>query len=252
MFTVVPTQEHIFTVLRSALQAILPAGIEIVQAQDNRVIEPQQSDFVVMTPLRRDRLETNVDTPFDCLFTASIAGTTMTVTSVTYGVITLGNQLFGTGVTANTKIISQLSGSAGDTAGGLGTYKVSILQSDLSQPMASGVNSLLQPTNFMIQLDVHGPNSGDNVQVISTIFRDEYGVNLFASACAALGLPLAAVTPLYADDPTQQPFINAEDQFEFRWIVQAYLQANESLTVPQQFAGIVTPTFVEVVTAFPA
>lgn len=241
-----------FTCLKASLAAVLPATLEIVQAQDNRVPEPQGSDFIVMTPMRRDRLETNVDTPFDCVFTASInaglAGGTMTVTAMSFGTITLGNQVFGTGVAASTLIVSQLSGSVGGT----GVYAVSVRQTIPSQTLASGVKDLLQSTRFLVQLDVHGPNSGDNAQVVSTIFRDEYGVDLFSAQCLALGLDQSAVVPLYADDPNQVPFVNDQDQYENRWVIEAYLQANEHLTTPQQYTDTVIVTNVSVLTAFPA
>lgn len=53
--------------------------------------------------------------------TASIAGTTMTVTVLGAGTIYPGMNIKGTGVAANTLILSQLSG----TTGGVGTYKIS-------------------------------------------------------------------------------------------------------------------------------
>jgi hypothetical protein len=248
MFTVTPTQEQVFTCLRSALLAIMPAGVEVVQAQDNRVIEPRPSDFIVMTPMRRDRLETNVDTPMDALFTASIAGGTMTITGMQFGQITLGNQIFGSGIAAGTLIVKQLSGSVGGT----GLYTVSVNQTLSSRTLAAGTENLLNPTQFMVQLDVHGPNSGDNAQVISGIFRDEYGVNLFVAQCQALGIDDNAVVPFYADDPRSIPFWNAEEQMEKRWVIEAFMQINEQLLVPQQFAGTVTTTEVSVLTAYPA
>ena len=57
-------------------------------------------------------------------FTASISGNVMTVTAVASGTIVNGGALTGTGVTSNTTITGQLSG----TAGGIGTYAVSISQ----------------------------------------------------------------------------------------------------------------------------
>jgi len=57
-------------------------------------------------------------------FTASIASTTMTVTAVGSGVIAVGQVITGTGVTAGTTILAQLTGSAGST----GTYTVSASQ----------------------------------------------------------------------------------------------------------------------------
>lgn len=247
MFTVSPTQEQVFTCLRGSLVSILANVVEIVQAQDNRVPEPQSADFIVMTPMRRDRLETNIDTPFDALFTASISNGTMTVTAVAHGVLTLGNQVFGTGIAAGTLIVKQLSGSLGGT----GTYSISVRQTLPAQSLAAGVEDVLQPTNFLIQLDVHGPNSGDNAQTVSTIFRDQFGVALFVSQCQTLGLDDNAVVPLYADDPKQIPFINDQDQYENRWVIEAFVQANMHLAVPQQFAAEVTVTEIEVLTAYP-
>lgn len=56
--------------------------------------------------------------------TASIAGTTMTVSAVGSGAVTVGQTLSGSGVTAGTKVVRQLTG----TPGGIGTYEVSASQ----------------------------------------------------------------------------------------------------------------------------
>jgi hypothetical protein len=247
LFTVSPTQEQIFTVLTASLAAILPATVEICQAQDNRVPEPQSPDFIVMTPIRRDRLETNVDSSGDVFFTASIATSTMTVTALSIGTLTLGNWLFGTGVLSGTQILSQLTG----VLGGIGTYSVSKAQTSVSQSMAAGIKQMLQPIQFLMQLDVHGPNSGDNAQAVTTVFRDEYGYDLFTAQCLALGLTLDAVVPIHADDPRSVPFENAENQYEHRWIIECLLQANETMTVPQQYAGALVTGLIEVDAVYP-
>lgn len=57
--------------------------------------------------------------------TGNIAGNVLTVTAVTSGTLVPGAAITGTGVTASTQIVSQLSG----TTGGLGTYSVSKAQS---------------------------------------------------------------------------------------------------------------------------
>jgi hypothetical protein len=160
------TESQTLTALRSFLISILPAGTEVVKAQDNRVPEPRGENFVTMTPILRDRLETNVHTYSD------------------------------------------------------------------GYPSAPSTKSILEPTKVTVQLDVHGPASADNAQVISTLFRDEYAVTAFA----ATGFD---VTPLYADDPKQVPFVNGEQQVEERWIVEAVMQCNPSITVPQDFAASV-------------
>lgn len=52
--------DDIHTALRTFLLSILPAGIEVVQGQDNQVSMPV-GDFVVMTDVRKIRLSTNID-----------------------------------------------------------------------------------------------------------------------------------------------------------------------------------------------
>jgi hypothetical protein len=42
------------------------------------------------------------------------------------------------------------------------------------------------------------------------------------------------------------PFMNAEQQWETRWIVEAALQVNQLVTPPQQYADQVQPTFIPV------
>ena len=95
------------------------------------------------------------------------------------------------------------------------------------------------------QCDVHGLNSADNAQVISTLFRDSYAVDQFA------GSGFGDITPLHADDPRQVPFINDQQQWENRWVVEALVQANQVVTLPQQFAGAVTVTLLSVDATYP-
>lgn len=77
------------------------------------------------------------------------------------------------------------------------------------------------------QLDVYGPNSADNGQVITTLFRDAYGCGFFSSY---------GVQPLYCDDGQQMPLVNGEEQYENRWMIRATLQANILVQVPAEFA----------------
>jgi len=68
----------------------------------------------------------------DAVFTASISGTTMTVSAVTSGTIYVGCLITGTGVTANTTITALGTGS-----GGVGTYTVSQSQTVSSTTITS-------------------------------------------------------------------------------------------------------------------
>lgn len=61
-------------------------------------------------------------------FTASVSGTTMTVTALTSGAISLGMTISGTGITSGTTITSFGTGLGGSGASALGTYTVSLSQ----------------------------------------------------------------------------------------------------------------------------
>lgn len=233
------TESQTLTALRSFLLSVLPAGIEVVRGQDNRVPEPVGADFVTMTPILRERLETNVDNYADTAFTGSIAGTTLTVTDISLGAIAVGSHLLGNNLTANTAVTAFGTGT-----GGVGTYTVSPGQTVASQVIATGVQMLLQPTKVTVQLDIHGPNSADNTQIISTTFRDEYAVDQFSTS----GYD---VTPLYASEPRQVPFIDGEQQYEDRWVIDVVMQANPMVTVPQQFADEMQVTLRGVQSEFP-
>jgi hypothetical protein len=240
MLVASPTTFDIEAALRGFLAAILPP-IDVVLGPVNRVPEPIGVDFVVMIPLHRPRLATNVDVFADAAYTGSIAGGVLTVAAVQVGAILPAATLFGQGVAFGTVVGSQISGPTG----GVGTYSVSPSQTVASTQLASGANASTQETEIVYQIDVHGPASGDNAQIISTMLRDARGVDLFA----ATGLPIA---PLYGDDPRQMTFIDGEQQSELRWVVDAHLQANITVArIPQQGAGTVQLTVVSVDAAFP-
>lgn len=211
--------------LRAFLVSILPAGVEAVLGQVNRVPEPIGADYVVFWPLRRTRLRTNLNGFADGLFTGSIAVTTLTVSAIAHGAVLIGNPLNGTGVASNTLVSSQLTGAPG----GVGTYKVSVAQTLSSRPLATGAQTYEQGTELVYQVDAHGPKSADYAQRITTLFRDEYATQFFADAGGA-------AVPLYADEARQLAFLNAEQQSEDRWSVEVYLQANQVVTGYQQFA----------------
>jgi len=242
-FGVTPNERQIYVSLRAALLAMLPAGTPVRQGQINRVPEPAQVDFVVFWPINKTRLTTNMDEFIDAVFTGSIAATVMTITAkdANYpGILEAGSGVFGTGVTDGTKVVAQLTG----TPGGIGTYTITPSQTVASRTLSAGVATLEQDTNFLVQIDVHGPNSGDNSQTISTILRDQIGVDYFSAANVAQGFAPNIVCPFYADDPRQGPFINEAQQFENRYIVEVRLQANQTLKVPLQFSDVLDITLI--------
>lgn len=87
-----------------------------------------------------------------------------------------------------------------------------------------------------MQLDIHGPNSADNGQIITTVWRDEWAVD---------AIPGMIFAPLYATDGHQLPYINGEKQYEDRWVIDLLLHVKPTITVSQQFADAITINLVE-------
>jgi hypothetical protein len=216
----------------------MSTGVAAVAGQPNRVPEPNNPFFVVMTPMRFTRLSTNVDGSADAKFTASISGSTMTVSAVQTGTIVPGALVFGANVA--TAVINQLTG----TPGGAGTYLVSPSLNVSSETMSAGTKTLMQSAEIDVQLDFHSSDltSSDFAQIVSTTLRDEYAVSFFK----ALSAPLNGVTPLLADDPAQQPFINDQNQFEYRWVTNCRLQVDQIVSISQEYADSITVTLKDV------
>lgn len=233
------TQSIVQTALRAFLLDVLPAGIPVVAGQDNRVPEPQPQNFVLFFPTTRTRLSTNVHEIQDAKFTGSITGQTLTITHVFSGTLTVGRRLFGVGLAEGT-VITALGTGLGEE----GTYFVDPSQDVASETISGGRESVTQSTEIAMQVEVHGPASADNSQVITTLFRDPYGVDFFE----ALG---TGVTPLYADDPKQLPFVNAEGQYENRWVIDARLQVKPAVEIAQTYADVVEVGIVSVDASYP-
>lgn len=237
------TESDIMTVLGDFLEDILPDGMNVTQGQQNRVSEPgmtpPEEDFVVMSPMGRSRLMTNADTYSEAECEGSITGNILTVTSVASGVLAEGNQLSAEGLAPNT-FISAL----GTGTGGPGTYVVSVAQTLMATTIWSGGAQFAAGMEIKVQCDVHGPNSADNAQKITTMLRDAYACDFFAAS----GFD---IQPLYSVDPRQMPFINGESQYEYRWMVDILLQANPIVSTSEQFAGELQISLVNVDAAYP-
>jgi hypothetical protein len=179
-----------------------------------------------MTPITRERLSTNYTAWADCSFTGSASGMTLTVTSVQRGTIANGAPLFWPLTPFSGLTIAYAGGT-----GGLGTYTLSGPLTSAG-PFAAGQVVLTTPTRVCMQLDFHSANVGDSsdmVEAVSTFFRSEIATAAFDASSGG------SVWPLYADDPKQIPFVNAEQQYETRWTLDAYIQANQVVDWPQEF-----------------
>lgn len=236
-----PSESQVQAALIAFCQDVLPSGTPIVEALDNRVPEPQASAFAELTPLRRQILATNIHATLDCVFDASISGTTMTVGSVDVhnGVgILAGAAVSGPAVAAGTSVVSQTSGSPG----GAGVYVVTPSQSVPDATLQAGQLQVTGMFELAVQLGFHAANntSADMAQAVAQMLRDPYGVAFITGQNAA-------VTALFASAPRMVPFINAEEQFEWRWVVEAILQANITITgLGQQFSTSADLTLIDV------
>lgn len=88
------------------------------------------------------------------------------------------------------------------------------------------------PTRVDVQIDFYGANAGEYCKAFQAAMRSLWGFDKFP----------ANVKPLYCNDGVQSPLITGEQQYESRWTITASLQYNPSITVPQEFADVLTAT----------
>lgn len=111
------------------------------------------------------------------------------------------------------------------------------------------VINMASPVKETVQLDIHGPNSPDTTWVIASALRSFVGSDLFRN-CPLLPSG-AVIEPLYTENPRQIPFINGEQQYENRWIVEVALQADINITISQDFASALVAGTVPVDLTYP-
>lgn len=246
---ITPTQSNVQQALRTFLLAVLPAtgsdgnAVAVVSGIQNRVAEPVVSNFVVMTPISFVRLGTNVDELLTATFTGSISGTVLTVTELLTGSILVGMTLNGTG-TGTGAAATQIT-ALGSGAGGTGTYTILPTVNGSGSFFASA-KTMTQSARVVVQCDFHAADltGGDMAQTVSTALRDEFGTSFFAN----LGL---GVSPLHADDPRMTPFVNDQEQYEWRWTLDVHLQVDDTVTVPVEYATAASVTLKDVEALFP-
>lgn len=100
----------------------------------------------------------------------------------------------------------------------------------------NGRQSISRSVIADVQLDFYGPGATDNTERATMLFRDVAGCDAMAGT---------GVQPLYCGDGRQAAFLNGEQQYEGRWIVQATLQINPAISTNVQFADSVDLTLIE-------
>ncbi len=106
-----------------------------------------------------------------------------------------------------------------------------LLEVDLETPNTTqdgdnGQTIITAPTQINIQMDIYGPQAGDQCKAIKTVFRSIYAPAQFPDG----------IKPLFCSDGLQSPLISGEEQWESRFTATASLQYNPSVAVPQQSA----------------
>lgn len=108
--------------------------------------------------------------PRTASFTGSITTTTLTVSAISAGSIFPSMLITGTGVTAGTSIVEQLTG----TTGGTGTYKVSASQTVTSTAITGNLPSRIKVSQdglYNVQFSAQFINTTNDVQEIDIWFR---------------------------------------------------------------------------------
>jgi len=154
--------------------------------------------------------------------TASIADTgIMTVTAVGSGTVVVGATLSGTGVTTGTRVSAQLSG----TAGGVGTYEVTIPQTTASTTVSGTYGTMTVTAVGSGTLAVGSVLAGANVTSGSFI--------------TALGTGTGG-TGTYIVSPTQtaaSATVTATSGVETKWYAASFAQAGELVKMTSRQPG---------------
>ncbi len=187
-------------------------------------------------------------------FTGSIATTTLTVSAISAGTIFPSMQISGTGVTAGTRIVAQLTG----TAGGTGTYTVSASQTVSSTAMTGNLPSKInvaQSGLYNVQFSAQFVNTTNDVQEISIWFRKN-GTDV-AKSSHDFGIKQRKSTGTASRLIASMNFIlelAEDDYFEMMWRVTdsgvslehfaAVTASGTTPAIPETPSIIVTVTFV--------
>jgi hypothetical protein len=102
-------------------------------------------------------------------------------------------------------------------------------------PLPSTLDSDVD-TELRVQLDCYGSDANMWKDILAQVLRSPYGCDNLA--------PL--LSPLYASDPIRMDLVNGEEQYEQRWMLEAVLQYNPVVSVPQDYFNEVDVSLVDV------
>lgn len=96
-----------------------------------------------------------------------------------------------------------------------------------------------------MQVSVFGKATSNQMEAVTTLWRDMSAVEFFNG----FGVD---VCPLYTSKVRQLGFINGEKQYEDCWTVDLTMQANITISIPQDFADEIVVTPISVDAEYPA
>lgn len=106
----------------------------------------------------------------------------------------------------------------------------------------AGTVNVSRGTQYYYQLDCYGPSAPDWADTITIAWRSLWAADYFNGGVEAGGATLAAsIAPLYADEPQQLNIVNAEQQYEQRYMCKLYFQAHQVVALAQSFFDVVDP-----------
>lgn len=79
-----------------------------------------------------------------------------------------------------------------------------------------------------IQVDIYGDEAGSRAMALETVFRSQYAYDTLKAIDTR-------IAPLYSSDVIQAPMINAEDQWQERYIITLSFQVHVTITLQQDY-----------------
>ncbi|WP_437609678.1 phage neck terminator protein [Erwinia sp. V71] len=101
------------------------------------------------------------------------------------------------------------------------------INKDTGSPSTSAIG-FTEVRQADIQIDIYGDDAGGRAIALETVFRTAYAYD----AIKAIDSRLA---PLYSTEAIQAPMINAENQWQERYMLTVSLQAHITIDVPQDY-----------------
>lgn len=156
----------------------------------------------------------------------------------------------GTVVPAGTQVVRGLPDRAAMPRGPYVCMQI-ILDRDMSTPTsayedpypdpAQGTRVRQQSVALSMQLDFYGPTARDNARMVKTMFRDDHGCDGLRPECQ----------PMFCDDAKMIPLVTGESQYLERWTLTAALNYHPVTSTPQEFAGELSTTIINVDVSYP-